>query len=137
MQHNVNLNWEEKMSFTTEIMGHKVAIDAKPEMGGDDKGPSPKPFMLLALAGCTGMDVISILRKMKIEPEDFRVEVSGKLSEEHPKQYISMHVKYFFKGENLKKDKLKKAVDLSEEKYCGVSALYKKAIPLSAEIIIE
>ena len=125
------------MAFETEMNGHKITLDAAPDNGGDDKGPRPKALMLLALAGCTGMDVVSILKKMRVEVEGFRVSVEGNLTEEHPKYYDQMHVVYHFKGKDLPMEKLEKAVKLSEEKYCGVSALYKKVIPVTTEIRLE
>jgi putative redox protein len=94
--------------------------------------------MLAALAGCTGMDVVSILKKMRVDLDDFNVYVEGDLTEEHPKQYAQMHVIYEFKGKNLPEEKLQKAVNLSEERYCGVSAMYRKAFGITSEIkIIE
>ncbi|MCU4163090.1 OsmC family protein [Carboxylicivirga caseinilyticus] len=136
MKSTVNLKWTGNMSWETELFGHKLVLDAAPENGGEDKGPRPKPLMLTALAGCTGMDVVSILKKMRVEFEDLQVIVEGDMTEEHPKYYEKMHVIYQFKGKDLPLDKLQKAVGLSEEKYCGVSALYKKAIPLTTEIRI-
>lgn len=136
MTHNTLLSWKGDMEFETELNGHKLTIDASPEVGGHNKGPRPKMLMLTALAGCTGMDVISILGKMKIVPEAFNVRVDGQLTEEHPKYYETMHIVYEFKGKDLPEDKLKKAIELSQDKYCGVSALYKKAIKLSYEIKI-
>ncbi len=138
MKSEVNIKWLGNMAFEGEVGGHKIILDAAPESGGENKGARPKPLMLLALAGCTGMDVVSILKKMRVEFEDFQIFVEGDLTEEHPKYYQSMKVIYQFKGKNLPMDKLEKAVSLSEEKYCGVSALYKKAIPVSFEIkVIE
>lgn len=137
MKTTVDLKWSGNMSFETEMNGHKIILDAAPENGGENRGPRPKPMMLLALAGCTGMDVVSILKKMRVEVDDFKVSVEGELTEEHPKYYETMHVVYHFKGKNLPKDKLEKAVSLSEERYCGVSELYRKAISLSSEIRIE
>ena len=134
MIHNTLLSWKGDMEFETELNGHKLTVDASPEVGGHDKGPRPKILMLTALAGCTGMDVISILKKMKVELEGFNVYVDGTLTEEHPKHYEAMNIIYEFKGENLPEDKLKKAIELSQDKYCGVSALYKKAINLTYEI---
>ncbi len=136
MKSSVNLKWTGNMSWETEFFGHKLVLDAGTENGGEDKGPRPKPLMLTALAGCTGMDVVSILKKMRVEFEDLQVIVEGDMTEEHPKFYEKMHVIYQFKGKDLPMDKLQKAVSLSEEKYCGVSALYKKAIPLTTEIKI-
>ena len=138
MKQTVSVNWLKDMAFETEINGHKIIIDADETVGGNNLGPRPKPFMLLALAGCTGIDVVLILKKMKVKFEDFDISVEGELTEEMPKQYKNMHIVYKIKGKNIPYEKVKRAVDLSEEKYCGVSALYKKAIELSSEIkIIE
>ena len=130
----IKVNWMENMAFKAEMDGHEIILDAAERVGGENRGPRPKPFMLTSLAGCTGMDVVSILKKMKVEVDDFNIIVEGELSEEHPKQYTKMHVVYEFKGEDLPMKKLEKAVRLSDEKYCGVSALYKKAIELTHEI---
>jgi putative redox protein len=134
----VTAKWLDKMAFEAEINGHKIILDAETEVGGENRGPQPKPFMLVALGGCTAMDVISILKKMRVKVDKFNVHVEGDLTEEHPKLYYKMHVIYEFTGNNLPVDKLKKAVDLSENKYCGVSAVYKKVMKLTSEIkIIE
>jgi len=134
----VKINWLENMAFAADVNGHKIILDAAVPVGGENRGPRPKPLMLAALAGCTGMDVVSILKKMRIELEDFNVIVEGDLTDEHPKQFYKMNVIYEFKGKDLPLEKLKKAVSLSEERYCGVSAMYKKAIEITSEIkIIE
>jgi putative redox protein len=138
MKHVVDLAWTDKVAFETDMDGHKVVIDATKESGGSDLGPRPKKLMLTALAGCTGVDVIMILKKMKVEPEAFNVIVEADVTDEHPKHYNKMKVIYQFKGKNLPKDKLEKAVKLSEEKYCGVTAVYKKAMEMESEIrVIE
>ena len=136
MKTEVNLSWAGDMAFETELNGHKITIDASPEVGGHDKGPRPKPFVLLALAGCTGMDVVLILKKMRVKYDSLNIKVEGDLTEEDPKTFEAMKVIYEFTGTNLPMDKIKKAVSLSEEKYCGVSAMYKKAIPITTEIKI-
>lgn len=134
----VKVSWLKNMAFKADVNGHELILDAAEQVGGENSGPRPKPLMLTALAGCTGMDVVSILKKMRVELEDFNVIVQGDLTEEHPKQFFKMNVIYEFKGKDLPLEKLKKAVSLSEEKYCGVSALYKKAIEITSEIkIIE
>ena len=134
----VKVSWLENMAFKAEINGHEIILDAAEQVGGENRGPRPKPLMLTALAGCTGMDVVSILKKMRVELDDFNVIVEGDLTEEHPKQFSKMHVIYEFKGKDLPLEKLKKAVSLSEERYCGVNALYKKVIEVTSEIkIIE
>lgn len=138
MKHVVDLAWTDKVAFETDMDGHKVIIDATEESGGSDLGPRPKKLMLTALAGCTGVDVIMILKKMKVIPEAFHVIVEADVTDEHPKHYTKMKVIYQFKGKDLPKDKLEKAVRLSEEKYCGVTAVYKKAMEMETEIkIIE
>ncbi|MBN2350500.1 MAG: OsmC family protein [Bacteroidales bacterium] len=134
----VTAKWLDKMAFEAEANGHKIILDAESEVGGENRGPRPKPFMLAALGGCTAMDIISILMKMRVEVDKFNVYVEGDLTEEHPKQFYKMHVVYEFTGKNLPFDKLKKAVDLSENRYCGVSAVYKKVMELTSELkIIE
>lgn len=132
----IHIDWQGDMKFETELDGHKLVIDAAPESSGTDKGPRPKPLMLVALAGCTGMDVVSILKKMRVDIDGLRIWVEAQQTEEHPKHYSSMKIIYEFKGKDLPMDKLEKAVNLSEERYCGVNAVYKKAIPVTAEIRI-
>jgi putative redox protein len=134
MKSVVTVKWAGKMAFETEVGGHKLRMDAAPESGGEDSGVRPKPLQLVALGGCTGMDVVSILAKMRVDIEDFQMVIEGDMTEEHPKHYQSIHVIYQFKGKNLPMDKLQKAVEMSDDKYCGVSALYKKAITVTHEI---
>lgn len=124
------------MAFEAEVNGHKIMLDAADAVGGENRGPRPKPLMMVALAGCTGMDVMSILKKMRVEVESFNIFVEGDLTEEHPKQFSQMQIVYEFKGADLPLDKLEKAVNLSQEKYCGVSAMYKKAFGITSEIRI-
>ncbi len=122
------------MKFDTEVNGHHFTIDAGGDLG-DDSGPRPKPLMLAALAGCTGMDVISLLKKMRQEVEHFNVIVEGEAGEEHPRSYEKMHLIYEFGGRELDMSKLEKAINLSMERYCGVSAVYRKAgIEMTHEI---
>jgi putative redox protein len=138
MKSTVNVKWTGNMAFETELYGHKLVMDADAENGGEDKGTRPKVLQLAAIGGCSGMDVVSLLKKMRIEVEAFDMIIEGELSSEHPKYYHKMHVIYEFKGKNLPIDKLEKIVSMSEDKYCGVMALYKKAIPVTTEIrVIE
>ena len=135
-QQEIKLDWLENMAFRSEVNGHEIILDATPEVGGEDRGPRPKALAMVSLAGCTAMDVVSLLKKMRVEVESFSVRVVGQLTEEHPKHYTAMHIIYEFKGKDLPMDKLEKAVSLSEEKYCGISATYKKAMPITTEIVI-
>jgi len=137
MKHIVNTAWAGKMKFDTEVNGHHIILDAAEDVGGENAGPRPKALMLSALAGCTGMDVVSILKKMKVEPEYFNIKIEAVLTEEHPKVYSKVHIIYEFKGKDLEIEKLQKAIELSQEKYCGVSAMYKKAMEVSYEIVIN
>lgn len=133
----VTTKWLSNMAFEGDVNGHKLVIDAESGVGGEERGPRPKPLMLLSLAGCTGMDVISILKKMRVDVKAFEVIAEGELTEEHPKYFHKIHVIYEFTGKDLPMDKLKKAIELSEEKYCGVSAVYKKVIGMTSEIRIK
>ena len=132
----IKVDWLENMAFKAEVNGHEIMLDAVEAVGGENRGPRPKPLMMVALAGCTGMDVVSILRKMRVEVEGFAVRVVGDLTEEHPKHFEKMHVIYEFKGKDLPIDKLEKAISLSEERYCGVSVSYRKAMGITSEIKI-
>lgn len=132
----VSVRWLEKMVFETEVNGHKITLDAEPDFGGNDRGPRPKNLMLSALGGCTAMDVIAILGKMRVDVKGLNVIVEGNLTEEHPKHFARIHIVYEFSGDDLPTDKLKKAVDLSQERYCGVTVVYKKAMEITSEIRI-
>ena len=136
MKQTVDTLWQGNMKFDALVSGHHVIIDALPAVGGNDEGARPKELMLASLAGCTGMDVISILKKMRVEPEYFNVKVEAEMTEEHPKHYTAMHIIYEFKGENLEIEKLQKAIDLSQDRYCGVSFVYRKAMEITHEIKI-
>jgi len=137
-KHVINTEWKGDMTFEADINGHKLIMDANSDGGGHNIGPSPKKLLLVALSGCTGMDVVSILKKMRVDIDKFNVEVQGDVADEHPKRYTKMHVIYKFTGKNLPLEKLEKAVKMSEETYCGVEALYRMAITVTSEIkIIE
>jgi putative redox protein len=137
MKNIVDMSWTDNVAFQCDLDGHDFIIDAAKEIGGSDLGPRPKKLMLTALAGCTGIDVIMILKKMKVVPEAFNVIVEAELTDEHPKYYNKMKVIYQFKGKDLPPDKIEKAVRLSEDRYCGVTAFYKKVIDVEAEIRIN
>jgi putative redox protein len=137
MKQSVNTQWLGNMKFDSLVNGHHITLDALPEGGGSDSGPRPKTLMLTALAGCTGMDVVSILKKMRVEVEKFNVEVIADMTDEHPKHFTHMHIIYRFAGNDLPMDKLEKAIDLSQERYCGVSFMYRKAMKVTHEIVVE
>jgi len=126
----------EGMAFNVEVDGHKFIIDATEEVGGKDRGPRPKPLTLASLGGCTGMDVISILRKMRVEPDYFNVAVAAETTGEHPKYYYKIHITYSFKGKDLPMDKLEKAISLSQDRYCGVTTMLNKVAEITHQIEI-
>lgn len=126
-------HWRDGMTFDATVNGHHLLMDADNEWGGQDKGPRPKPLLLAALSGCSGMDVVSILAKMKIPPYTFRMEADADSTEEHPVVYKAIRFSFYFDGEALPEDKIKKAVKLSTEQYCGVNAMLKK----TAEVIVK
>ena len=132
--HAVHTDFNGGMAFTADINGHKLVMDTTAEDGGKDSGPSPKRLMLASLAGCTGMDVVSILDKMKVAYSDFSINVHAALTAEHPKIYNMVKITYRIKVAGEDKPKMVKAVSLSQERYCGVSAMLKKALPVTWEI---
>ncbi len=137
MKQDISISWKKGMAFEADVNGHKLMLDAGDQHGGKDLGPRPKALMLVALAGCTGMDVVSILTKMRVELDNFDVKVEGEQSEEQPVHFISMHIIYEFWGKDLPVDKLEKAISLSHERYCGVSAVYRKAMPVTHELVLH
>jgi putative redox protein len=126
-----------KLAFDLELQGSTIKVDADPAVGGEDYGPRPKPLVLSSLAGCTGMDVASILGKMKMPYDSFELEIEGDLGDEHPKTYTAIRLKYIFKGDELDRKKIQKAIDLSLDQYCGVAAMLKKSAGLDYEIIMN
>jgi putative redox protein len=124
------------MSFDVNVNGHNLILDSSREFGGNNEGPRPKSLLLVALAGCTAMDVVSILKKMKIGFDDFRIEIEGNVTEEHPKHFDHMHIKYILKGKNIPGEKVKTAINLSQDKYCGVSYSLRKAMEITWEVAI-
>ena len=138
MVHKINSQWISGLEFEADIDGHKITTDAPIASGGQNRGPSPKKILLAALAGCAGIDVVTILKKMRVDIEKCNISVEADMVEDHPKYYEKMHVIYEFTGKNLPMAKLEKAVNMSSGTYCGVEALFKKAIPITSEIrVIE
>jgi putative redox protein len=136
MDTELQVHWDGGMAFSTKIDGYTVQIDGPEEIGGNGTAPRPKPLMLMALAGCTGIDVVYILKKMKVELADFDIQIHSSMSDTDPKVYTAMHIIYTFTGNNLDPKKLERAITLSQEKYCGVSAMYKKAMEITYEMKI-
>ncbi len=134
MKRQIDLEWSSGLDFVVTQSGGELVLTADEDETGRPKGLRPKALMLSALAGCTAMDVASLFRKMRAAPEAFRIEVSARLTEEHPKVYDRVRLDYYFYGTNLKKEKLLRCVDLSIKRYCGVSAMFEKFAELTKEV---
>jgi putative redox protein len=122
------------MAFAADINGHAVLMDTTADDGGEDSGPSPKKLMLASLAGCTGIDIVSILNKMKVEFSNFTISVHAALTTEHPKIYNYVKITYKIRVAEEDKSKMIKAVSLSTEKYCGVFAMFSSFAKMDTEI---
>src|SRR5690606_30563195 len=134
MAHEIDVQWMGRMQFNALVNEHTIIIDGPERAGGEDNGPITKPFVLTALAGCTGMDIAAILRKAGKEADDLNIKVTGEISKRAPIEYIAIHVAYDFKGLPENKEAALNAVTDSQEKYCGVSSMLKKALPVTWEI---
>jgi len=117
--------------------GHQVPMDTKKIVGGLESAATPMELLLQAVMGCTAMDVVSILKKMKVECDSFEVHETNERSEEHPKIYTKIHLIYRFEGKELDHEKLKRAVSLSMERYCSVTAMVKQATDITYEITVN
>lgn len=138
MADHISTQWLGEMAFeSTNPSGHSLRIDAGPENGGQGSGLRPKALMLSALAGCSGLDVASLIKKMKLEVDTFRIDTLAELSEAHPRYYESVVVEYHFYGSNLAEDKLQRAVDLSVGKYCGVMEMFRRFAQLEIKVFFH
>ncbi|MDW3651712.1 MAG: OsmC family protein [Bacteroidia bacterium] len=126
-------SWVEKLAFDNQIDQHSFRIDGNgPTPEGT--GPSPKKMLLTSLAACTGIDIVSMLEKMRVPITGLELDTEADLTEEHPKVFSEIRLTYRVFGENIDRAKVEKAVQLSKEKYCGVSAILEKNSPIKIEI---
>ncbi|MFZ1728565.1 MAG: OsmC family protein [Bacteroidota bacterium] len=116
---------------------HWVMMDGPEDFGGKDAGIRPKELLLLALAGCTGSDVASILAKKRIALDGFDMEITAQETESHPKVYESLNVEYIFRGKGIEAKDVERAIELSQTKYCGVTAMFEKAMTVTHSFRIE
>lgn len=124
--------WKKDHEFEADHDGNKISID-----GSHKNGHGPKALLLSAIAGCSGIDVVDILTKMRVEFSNLVVEVEADQTDEHPKVYKDINITYNIKTAKENEDKVKKAIDLSLEKYCGVSAMLRKNSPIHYKIVIS
>ena len=135
VKNKVTTVWTEKSQFETDNPGgYKLTMFDKSQDNGDVVGFAPKALMLSSLAGCSGLDVVSLLTKMRAEVEDFKIEVTAELTDEHPKFYNKVKVDYHFTDSDLKPEKIQKAVNLSVTKYCGVMEMFRQFSDVEIEI---
>jgi len=123
----VQVSWQGGMGFLGRTeSGHEVLLD-----GAQERGPRPMEMLLVALGGCTGMDVVSILQKMREPLEGLELEISGHRAEEHPRVYTDIEIRYRAKGEGLDPEKVRRAVELSARRYCSVGNMLGRVARLS------
>ncbi len=128
---DVLLNWKSKMAFEgAGDSGFTQKIDAEESVGGENSAARPMELIALGLAGCTGMDVVSILQKKKQDVKDFQVKVRAERAEEHPKVFTYATIEYLVTGKNIDAAAVLRAIELSAEKYCPAQAMLSKAFPI-------
>jgi putative redox protein len=131
------LTWKKDLTFEAEVNGHKIILDTTAEHGGHESGPRPKPLLLAALSGCSGMDVVSILKKMKFADFTYHIDMEADAKTEYPMPYHTIRMKHILEGDGLVADKVIKAVVLSREQYCGVYDMLSKAAKINVSIVIN
>jgi putative redox protein len=135
MPNKVVTHWKGNLQFESDNpSGNLLTMDTSPENGGYNSGLSPKAMMLSSLAGCSGLDVVSILKKMKVPFSDFRMDTYGELTDEHPKYYHKVSVEYHFYGNELDEKKIEKAVNMSIDTYCGVMEMFRRFAEVKTSI---
>ncbi|MBX2972757.1 MAG: OsmC family protein [Flavobacteriales bacterium] len=134
MKHEVETMWMDGMRFNALVQGHTVVMDAPERVGGNDEGPIPKPLVLTALSGCTGMDVIALLRKDGRKLRSFAMRVSGELSKGAPMVYVATHLTFEAEGAPEDEQALIGAVQRSQNELCGVAAMLRCSMPVTWEL---
>ena len=135
---NARIKWLDHMSFVAEAgSGHSLVMDGPPEYGGRNLGPRPMEMVLLGLGGCTAFDVVSILKKSRVEVEDCEVELSAERADAIPAVFTKIHVHYIVKGPSLQEKHVKRAIELTAEKYCSVSMMLKNSVELTYDYEIQ
>jgi putative redox protein len=132
MKQEATVRWAGRMTFIGKAgTNHLIPMDTSPEFDGDNSATKPLELLLVALGGCTGMDIVPLLKKMRQDVTAVELNITAERSEEHPKVYTRIDIEYVVTGKTLEEDKVKRAVELSQEKYCSVSAILKKACPVN------
>src|SRR5262249_26356830 len=135
---DVKVQWDCAMLFRGSTPATAtIMMDAHPEHGGTNAGPTPMETLLMALAGCTGMDVIQILKKMRAPVEQLAIEVHAERAADHPRVLTAIHLRYVASGKGLEPTQVMRAVALSLDRYCSISAMLRKAVSLTSDVVVE
>jgi len=135
---DANVTWKNGMSFESSAdSGFKLNLGTSEQFGGADDGFRPMELMLISLAGCTGMDVISILQKKRQEVSSFEVKVHAERAQEHPKVFTKLTLEYIVSGKNIDPEAVNRAVELSSTKYCPAQSMLAQAVPITHTITIK
>ena len=132
MKQEATVRWAGKMTFIGKAgTNHLVPMDTSPEFDGDSSATKPLELLLIALGGCTGMDIVPLFKKMRQDVTAVELNITAERSEEHPRVYTRIDLEYVVTGKALEEEKVKRAIELSQEKYCSVSAILKKSCPVN------
>jgi putative redox protein len=132
------VKWIDGMMMVGEsASGHAIVMDGPEEMGGNNLGVRPMEMLLLGMGGCTTVDVVSTLKKMRENVSNCRVEISAERADEHPKVFTGIHMHFVIEGENLNEKKIAKAVSLSADKYCSASIMLGKTATVTHDFSIN
>lgn len=132
MKVKTHADWVKGMQFVAAgWSGHAVTMDAGEEFGGNDSAARPQELMLVSLCGCTGMDVVSLLKKMRVAFSGIELNIEAEKAETHPHAFTRIDIEYVITGDDIDEAKVKKAIELSQERYCSVSAMLREACPVS------
>ena len=110
---------------------HWITMDGPENFGGSDAGIRPKELILLSLAGCTGSDVIVILQKKKVKLDDFEMNITAEMADEHPQVYTKINIEFVFYGKDIQEKDVERAIELSQTKYCSVTHMLNKAVEIT------
>jgi putative redox protein len=134
---DARVTWKGRMTFEgTSDSGFTIPLGTFPEIGGDNDGFRPLELFAIGLGGCTGMDVVSIMAKKRMDVKTFEVKVHAVRAQEHPKVFTDVEIEYIVSGHEINREWVERAVELSETKYCPAQAMLSKAVPIQHKITI-
>jgi len=135
---DATVNWHGRLTFTGKVdTGFTVPLGAESSLGGDNDGFIPMELIAVGLAGCTAMDVISILQKKRQDVTDFEVRIHAEREADHPRVFNDIQIQYIVTGHNIDEEAVKRAIELSETKYCPAQGMLSKVVPIASEYRIH